>query len=287
MPFPPEVYLLGAQKAGTTSLAFWLDQHPDLCLSEPKEPDFFTLNHERGLKWYSSVFKGAENRIFVDASSSYSMAPIETYASAHNPLRGVPRRIHAVNPAAKFIYVLREPVERTYSSYWHSVRAGEEKHSFGDVLQANSLYVRTSDYFHQLNEYLEYFSLDAFLFIPFEDLKADPQGVARRCFEFLSIAQPDFEVTVGTPKNQSYTFNSLGRAVQRLLPSKTAIKVASDIVKTVIPQRYHQRIGALVTQRIPPIADTERTYLAHYFSERNLALQELTGVDVSPWQQRH
>ena len=75
MAFPPQAFIIGAQRSGTTSLAFLLNQHPMIALAEPKEPNFLTMNWENGIDWYRSCFS-REDAILLDASVSYSMAKI-------------------------------------------------------------------------------------------------------------------------------------------------------------------------------------------------------------------
>ena len=68
--------MIGAAKSGTTSLAHLLDQHPHLTVAEPKEPDFYTRHWGLGLDWYRQTFAGAEGDLLLDASTSYSSAPL-------------------------------------------------------------------------------------------------------------------------------------------------------------------------------------------------------------------
>ena len=64
MAFPPEALIIGAMKAGTTSLASWLDHHPKVTLSRPKEAAYFTRDWERGLRWYEDKFAGRADPFF-------------------------------------------------------------------------------------------------------------------------------------------------------------------------------------------------------------------------------
>src|SRR5579871_4715010 len=108
MSFPPQAFLIGAQRAGTTSLSGLLDQHPDIVLSTPKEPDFFSVNWEEGLGWYRSRFH-RDATILLDASVSYTMTGRDD-ASGTLP-DTVPSRILETSPHAKFIYLVRDPAE--------------------------------------------------------------------------------------------------------------------------------------------------------------------------------
>ncbi len=110
--FPPRLYLIGAQKAGTTTLAFLLDQHPDIALSDPKEPGYFVDPDAKGLEWYRGCFPAKLPAMLLDASTGYTMMAAQSGADD-----SVPLRIKAAAPDARFIYVLRDPVDRTISAY--------------------------------------------------------------------------------------------------------------------------------------------------------------------------
>ena len=116
MGFPPEICLIGAQKCGTTSLAHILDQHPDISVAKGKEPSFYTHRWKRGLDWYREQFPEASNTVCVDASPSFTEAPLRQW-DAQNIYLGVPEKVLTINAKSKFIYLLRDPVERTYSGY--------------------------------------------------------------------------------------------------------------------------------------------------------------------------
>ena len=96
MSFPPEVYLIGAQKAGTTTLAYLLSLHPDICVARTKEPHFFTTYLYKGLDWYKSNFANYENSVCLDASTTYSMAPLSENNSRNRTsnLKDVPQKIY-------------------------------------------------------------------------------------------------------------------------------------------------------------------------------------------------
>lgn len=167
--FPPAAFLIGAQKAGTTTLAAMLDQHPQIGVARPKEPDFFHVNWDRGIEWYRSCFREPRD-ILVDASPSYTMSPPDEET--------VPARIFALQPLARFIYLVRDPAERCHSAYWHEVRSGRERRSLRDAVAQQAYYVHASYYYRQLTGFLRYFPLERFLFVPFDDLTAEPSAVA-------------------------------------------------------------------------------------------------------------
>jgi len=288
MPFPPDIFLIGAQKAGTTSLAHLLDQHPQIVLSSPKEPHFFTQNYNKGIEWYKQCFKSDTDRILIDASTSYSMAPIassgEIVTKESSPLAGIPELIYNLNPNARFIYILRDPVSRTYSSYWHSVRAGEEKRGFRDTLQENSIYMRASNYYYQLEQYLNFFPIESFLFILFEDFCLDPVSVTNQCFKFVGAKPYDYAVKLESAKNKSYTYNKSGKLMTRIIPSKKFLRLLSETIKAVLPDSFQKHLVRLLTKKIPSINKEDKEYLQQYFRNHNDALSKLTGISIEKWQ---
>ncbi len=287
MGFPPEAFLIGAQKAGTTTLAFMLDQHPGITVSTPKETDFFTANWRRGLDWYRDRFPGPKDSIFLDASPSYAAGPVDDGPGAQpdaDPRRHAPERIHALNPKAKFIYSLRDPVTRTYSSYWHRVRVGEETRAFREAILTDSFYLRTSDYSAQVQRYLAYFSLESFLFLVFEEMIDDPAKSAQRCFEFLGAAPVDFPVRLDSARNRSYTYNFAGQLMAMALPSRKALKGLNHVARAILPKAFHSAAVRLLTRDIPAMRDEDRAFLVDCFSDRNIKLRRLTGISTDRWQ---
>ncbi|PYC46421.1 hypothetical protein DI396_15600 [Litorivita pollutaquae] len=101
-----DFFIIGAAKAGTTSLHARLQAHPDLFLTEPKEPEFFARDdrYEAGIDSYAALFTDAKpGQLRGDASTLYSLAPLFPKTA---------ERIKTHCPEAKFIYMLREPVNR-------------------------------------------------------------------------------------------------------------------------------------------------------------------------------
>src|SRR5918992_1234170 len=117
----PNFLIIGAAKAGTTSLWAYLREHPQVFMAEPKELHFFVAasNWKRGLGWYESHFDRAKGSVAVgEACGAYSRFPTH---------RGVPARIAGVVPDARLIYLVRHPIDRMVSNYVLNVRLGVER----------------------------------------------------------------------------------------------------------------------------------------------------------------
>jgi len=192
----PNLFIIGAMKAGTTSLHNYLNAHPDIVMSEPKEPCYFV--HPQELNWpqieqlqlwqneakYLALFPdAAEAKVMGESSTPYAKFPA---------IGQIPERIARFNPEARFIYVLRDPIERTISHYLHEVRRGHEYRDMVTAIRQNPLYTSVSNYDLQLRQYLNYFDLRQFLVLTFEAMTADTAGTITQVFQWLDV-DPTFQ----------------------------------------------------------------------------------------------
>ena len=121
----PEFLIIGGQRCGTTSLYRYLADHPSVRPAIGKELQYFSLHHDRGERWYRGHFPRRP-----DAVRSFEASPYYLFDPA------VPARVAATLPAARFVALVRDPVERAWSHYLHSRRYGIEPLSFADALDA-------------------------------------------------------------------------------------------------------------------------------------------------------
>jgi len=280
MAFPPEAFLIGAQKAGTTSLAYLLEQHPKIALSEPKEPDYFTRYYSRGIDWYRSCFPDPNASICLDASTSYTMLPLHEHVRATDPLVGVPERMYKCNPDARFIYILRNPVLRTYSSYWHSVRNGEESRPFREAISdTEECYIWASDYCAQIENYLQHYPLESFCFLSFKELITNPSAVTKKCFEFLGV-DASVKIDMRGKVNPSYTYTAFGKLITKIVPSQSTLRSLFALARALIPDNLEASVRGLITNPIAKMEASDQAYLEDYFRDRNKAFEKLTGICV-------
>lgn len=287
MSFPPDAFLIGAEKCGTTTLTDLLDQHAALTLAKPLESDYFTRNRHRGTNWYRSLFASGCAETCLEVSRSYSAAPLTALAEGsvnpEAPTVGVPARIHAANADARFIYVIRDPVERTYSSYWHAVRYGYKDIGFRAALAKSPQFLDRSRYVGQLRLYLEWFPLESFHILLFEDMRADPVAAAKHCFRFLGLDNPRFEPIFDRAKNESFRYNAMGRLIRGLLPSGRAMNRFVNLAQTIVPKPLHDYTKRVIVADVPPLSPEDAAFLEDYFHPHNEALAKLTGIDLSKW----
>lgn len=203
----PDFFVIGAAKAGTTSLYHYLDEHPCVYSSTYKEVGFFDTNFELGLNWYKSFFPLVFTKEFSKIKKHCFMAYDVTPSYIRRPW--VARRISSLFPRAKIIAILRNPIDRTYSHYHMGIRSGFEKRSFEEVIsedmknieKSNRLlkddnymatvieksYVGRGFYAEQLITWFNLFSKEQILILTTEDLELDTQKTLDRIFEFLHL----------------------------------------------------------------------------------------------------
>lgn len=199
----PDFLIIGAQKAGTTSLFHYLKQHPDILTPEEKEIHFFDMRYERGIDWYQSFFSeaAASEKVTGEASPYYLFHPC------------VPGRVKAHLPDVKLIILLRDPVARAFSHYHHAVRMGfenvsdffdaialeesrllgAEKNLAEGVIQQHfsfqhHSYISRGFYSHQIDRWLQHFPLSQMHFLQSETFFADPENALEGIFQFLGVA---------------------------------------------------------------------------------------------------
>lgn len=197
----PDFLIIGAQKAGTTSLYSYLKQHPKLHSSiSYKELHFFDSHYQKGEAWYRANFPiKRANKLCYEGSTMYCFHPRAA------------ERISQMLPNVKLIFLLREPVSRAYSSYQHQVRAGREKLSFSQAIRQEAeriqsdleriqndpsyggksyryfSYVEQGKYSVEVKRLLDYFPKQQILFLDSHDLLSDPDRSLRRVFDFLKV----------------------------------------------------------------------------------------------------
>ena len=173
----PNLIIIGAQKSGTSSLHYYLDLHPEIAMSKLKELDFFSREERwrRGVDWYARQFRDAPVR--GEASPSYTSYP--TYDS-------VPERISEVVPAARLVYLVRDPIDRIVSA-WRmgpSMRVDRRSSDFEDLdsLAVGGVATRCSS-----KRYLSHFREEQIMVVDADELRRDRVETMRRVFRFAGV----------------------------------------------------------------------------------------------------
>lgn len=196
----PDAMIVGAMKCGTSSLHNYLTQHPGVVAPLRKEIHFFDSHHARGEGWYRANFgRAGEAGLNLDSSPYYLFHPC---AAA---------RARALVPEARIIVLLRDPVRRAYSHYWHERNKRRECLSFEEAIAAEPArlgdaegrlergeashdrahqhysYLARGRYAGQIRRWLQHYPRERMLVLRFEDLAADPLAVLDRTLVFLGL----------------------------------------------------------------------------------------------------
>ncbi len=186
----PSFLVIGTQKGGTTSLQKLMECHPEIFLPACKEVHYFTLHPEKPINWYKAHFKGASaQQLIGDITPYYMFHP------------DAAKRIKFLLPKVRLIALLRDPVERTLSQYFHAKRNGFESLDIKKALEAESSrlgsgssyshqkhsYLSRSRYLEQLERYESLFQKDKILILRSEDLFMQTQIVWEKIQKFLGV----------------------------------------------------------------------------------------------------
>jgi hypothetical protein len=233
------LFVIGAAKSGTTSLYEYVRSHPEICASRVKEPKYFALRDTSAedLRAYESLFAGrTAGQWALDASTHYTRYPNPRYDD-------VPERIHRYCPEAKFIYLLRNPVERVCSEYLHHLAQGREKRSFLEALGDDYRHMVNGSRYHlQLTRYLRFFRREQLHVMFFDDLVSKPLETVHSILRFIG-ADPEF-----VPPNIDRTFNDTS--------AKTMVwpvirKAERRRVYGLVPWRVRQALRTSLRCRLP------------------------------------
>ena len=207
---PPDFVIIGAQKAGTTSLYNFIIRHPTIAPASRKEIDYFSMRYYLGELWYRSNFptnlsrrrfykKTGQKLLSGEASPSYLFYP------------RVSSRMREDLPDAKLIVILRNPVDRAYSHYQHTLRQNNETLSFEKAIELEEKrcvgereqmikdpdfvsndyrrysYLSIGVYADHLENWFKHYDRKRFLILTTEDLRKNPQQILKQVFDFLEV----------------------------------------------------------------------------------------------------
>ena len=184
----PNLFVPGFQKTATTWLHRCFLEHPDIFVPQEDGIHYFTINYHRGEDWY--------NRFFADYNGESVIADTTPSYARFSWSR---ERLAAFNPNAKILVVLRNPIERAFSHYWHEKKKRTINWNFSDVLTNNvdifDSWVATGFYSHHIEALWQLFSADRVKIAVYDDLVADPKDYVQDIFSFLEV-DASFEPTV-------------------------------------------------------------------------------------------
>jgi hypothetical protein len=276
----PDAILGGAQKSGTTALHRLLEAHPQIFVpARPQEIHYFDLeeNYRRGQPWLSAFFaaRGAE-------PVAFQTSPLYLYEPA------APGRIAAALPEARLLFILRNPVDRAYSHYWHEVRYGWEPLPFEAALareperlaggfeaRRHFSYLDRGRYATQLRRYFDHFPPERILVLQSEDLERRPEWVARRAAAFLGVDPEAWERA--RPAARS-------RVNRAMIPRLPALQRLTRPLRPRWPRlAYLVDLVNLSPAPYPPLPQAIRRRLTLELAPEIEATARLAGLELSAW----
>lgn len=281
----PNFIVIGAQKAGTSSLYRYLRSHPQIFMCEPKEPDYFVEERSwnLGRSWYEGLFEGTGHAVAVgEASTSYTMYPMYS---------GVPARIAELIPHVRLIYLMRQPVERMRSDYLHYRNLPEqarhriqpERDPIETALLYNPQYLNGSRYALQIERYLEFFPKEHMLLLTTEGLRQSRQETVGSIYRFLGV-DPDW---IPPSLDEEYNRTSqrrVHRPAVRLLRQIPGYGQMARITPLALREAAKRRVGTkAVNTREGEISEDLRTRLEALLREDVRRLRNHLGQDFHGW----
>ena len=295
--------IVGAQKAGTSSLLRYLAQHPDIHTHAQPEMPFFLQDREytRGYDWaFAKYFIGETTREAIKDKLLLAKNVMVMQSPA------VMQRIYDHNPDIHLVVLLREPVARAYSAYWWARRRGwEHIKTYEDALAAEAerlnedsfkwrqcAYQYNSVYYPHVKNLIDRFGARQVHCVLTDDLKDDAEGVCQRLFQAIGVPA-DFSPTIAKrhnqavlPRSEKFNFlftqflashNPVRRAIRKLLPDATAYKLRKAVLA------WNDKPKDAVDSAPPPLDPQTRERQRTYFRPFNEQLSELLGRDLSAW----
>jgi hypothetical protein len=272
----PNLIVVGGLKCGTTSLHHYLNLHPEIEMSRPKELNFFVseLNWELGRDWYASHFS-ERCPVRGETSPHYTNLP---------RFEGIAERMREIlGSEVRLIYMVRDPIDRMLSHYLHNVGGGYEARPIEEVLtDPDGAYVARSRYATQLDPYLREFGSERVAIVSREELKDDRGATMSRVFGFVGV-DPSFrsehferEWETGSAKSTG-GFRLMDRAVR--LPGLRALDRNFDR----LPERLRWLVERLVHEPEsgaapkPELPDELRARLEDLFRDDVARLEGIAG----------
>jgi hypothetical protein len=287
----PNLFIIGAMKSGTTFLWSLLASHPAIFLCRPKEPSYFIdpaqlrelqpwlwqQGYWQSEEFYLKLFQSARNAAIVGEASVYY---------THLPLAsGVAERISQFNPDARLIYIMRDPIERTISHYWHRVRHNHELRSITQAIRNDPQYRDVSYYKMQISPYLKAFKRDQLKLLTFEELISNTAETVREIFRWLNV-DSSFELPLISPENVT------PETVEQLpawWESVSRFKKQNDLVNAAIdyiPASIRRNAGRMILRRVNrSLVDIDEVvqYLRPLQQKQTQELTHLIGRDFPEW----
>ncbi len=290
----PDFVIVGAAKSGTSTLYRYLDLHPQICFSREKEPCFFDrrATWDRGWNWYASLFEHAQKgQLLGEGSTNYTFWP-------HVP--DAPALLAEHAPDAKLIYMMRHPVDRTYSHYSHrftkELFPGKPfDQTVEEFSQSDPMILDCSHYMQQIEQFLYHFQRKQMLFLFMDELIENPTNLVKKVLNFLEVDDQIDLVAQGAIVDNKGSQHRDGKLryyttepfrnhpiISKLayaLPKSFRTAGYNLVMRTPYGKRMRQAFNPI------PMSPQARQHFVELFRAGNQELEKFLDIDLSHWNQ--
>ncbi len=279
---------IGAPKCGTSKIAQLLAAHPQICLSEPKDVQYFNEratyvqqnpnpNRIKGLDWYMQHF----NHCSADSIKG-------EFATVYMYCPKAAKLIQQTFPNVKIIAAIRQPAERAFSHYLMlRFFQKREQRNFEDLLKQEAEFIEKGKYAQQLQPFFDLFDASQIMVINIEDLQKNAHIITQKLYHFLgvddSFVPSDLEAKVNTAKSMRFKWLSIlyGTIMEKMINYGFS-NVIHALRKTGIKKIY-DRLNYKNSPTLPQISSESYNYITQQCLQDIEALEKLLERDFSHW----
>ncbi len=288
----PNFIVIGAAKAGTTALYWYLAEHPMVFMSPLKETNYFAYGLDAdGRLLYGNpevhhfpvTSRADYERLFAEAGRALAIGEA---SPIYLECPQAATRIHELLPGSRIICAIRHPVDRAYSDYLMYLRSrgrrldpDRDLSPTAEWARPDSHWMRIGNYHDQLLRYFQAFPRDRIHVFLFDDLKRSPLTVVRELYGFLGVS-PQFTPDLATPHNVG------GMPAIRLLENVFTSRSIRAAVEPWVPRRAANWVRRLRTRNMrqaPPLPAELKRDLTHHFREDIAKTAGLIGRSLDHW----
>lgn len=268
----PNLLIIGAMKCGTSSLHDYLNLHPDIFMSEPKEVHYYVDDYfnDKNKIWYKNLFR-SDCKIVGTTPQNYTKAHNKYY-------KNIPERIYHDTPDVKLIYIVRDPIKRYTSHILESYHC--DLPSDIEYGKSSGHFWKTSLYYYQISQYLKFFKKEQIHVLSLEDLKENTLNELNEIFKFLNVSQINDESLFNFVSNSAET-----KRVPRLIKNNIFYKIGLKLNVNIT-----ERIGSALAKRFyeemlkkPSLTEDDYSFLKGKLKEDTDKFRKLTGKSFDKW----
>lgn len=290
----PNLFIPGAAKSGTTSLHELLDLHPDICMSSEKEPVYWNsadYDLPQKIKQYNAIFENKEAKVIGESTTSYMYYP-EFISSIKQHYTKAP----------KFIFILRNPIDRCYSHYWWMVGRGQEKRDFKSCMTLDlnrpfekygyhpNFYYHFGRYGHWLTKFYQQFEANTIKIITLEELIHNRLQTINACYIFLELSPLENIAAIKSNPTAKLKYPKLYHFMRKTAMGKYQFTkpakyfLSKENIETIKTKLKNENVlKKSVPLDYPKMTKDDRVWLRSIYDEDINQLKKVTGQSFDVW----